>query len=261
MLPELGFCDKRGRSKIHNEGGVIGVGPLWWQESAAANIILALNRALLDAHTKTGQGIGKKIYEEGFAFIQSLYDEEMVNSSKIKLEPGFLPMHNYKKEILNRFFNVVAESAGKIMVQNKHILKLPKNLWGTKYDIEENLGRNIYQIGTRLVPFSSLSTDRSGTPSKNVNRKLFNLLQVRDEVIKRYAMDIFTQLIGSARVLVYEHDPVLHDNIYPYLLRPPIIELSHFDQIGRYQHKVQIATEMGRFGKGSRVEKYTGDIY
>jgi hypothetical protein len=228
----LDFCDKRKVPRFSNEGGVIGVGPLWWQESAAANIILAVNRALLDAHTKNGKRTAEKIYHEGIAYIQKLYDSEMNNPSINRLESGLKSISKLHPDDIKKIFHRSRSECWENSGTSQTYFEFTRNLPGAKYDIQLNQKQNIYGIASRLVPISQIQISPTQTSDEFQNTQLFGLSDIRDEIIRHYALDIFTQLVGTANVEIFDPDPVLGDEIYPYHLQPPVIPIPDFSYIG-----------------------------
>lgn len=238
----LAFCDKRGVPRFANDGGVIGVGSLWWQGSAAANIILALNRALLDAHTKFGQQIAQKIYEDGFTFVRRLYDEKLSDPSYIRPEPGTETIAQLRPEDVTSIFRRTRRERWDNYGTHQVYIEYVRSLIGVGRDLQDRFGRHLYTIASRIVPMEQIQYDASQRHNEQ-SRESFTLKQVRDEVVKKYAMDPFTQLVGSMSIIVYEHDPVLHDEVTPYSLIPPVVCVDRLDAIGKPLYQLLIGAD------------------
>ncbi|NMB56488.1 HD domain-containing protein [Candidatus Beckwithbacteria bacterium] len=222
----LAYCDKRGVPRFGNEGGVMGIGDLWWQGSAAANIILALNRALLDAHTRSGQEIAKQIYRQGFTFVEQLYKKEaMANPSILRLESGFLPFAQLKDEDIELIFQRGDRERWANTATDQTYFQLVRNLGNTKEVLQEKFQKHISRLTSRLIPLSSINPNGSNLDNDYQRQKLLSLQEIRKEIIKAYALDIFTQLPGMAEVSVFEYDLVLGNQNHSYILEPPIISI------------------------------------
>lgn len=61
---------------------------------------------------------------------------------------------------------------------------------------------------------------------------------LRREILRRYAMDIFIQLVGSAVVEVYTWDPVFGTELHNYTVCPPIIDTSFLHGIGHRPYRL-----------------------
>ncbi len=228
----LAFCDTRSVPRFSNEGGVKGIGPLWWQGSAAANIILALNRALLDAHTRSGQTVARKIYGEGFAFVRELYDEQLENPSFCKPESGVQTIAQLRPDDLSLIFNRSRRVRWANGLTDTTYIAFAQDLHGTLYELQERFRKKYSLIATRIVPLEDIQSNDNNRPQAIERDGLSALRSVREDIIKSYAFDPFTQIGGSLRVNVHEHDPVLHDEIHPYHLIQPTVLLNHLSNIG-----------------------------
>lgn len=214
----LEFCKKRGVHTFSNDGGVAGIGPLWWQESAAANIILALNRALLDAHTASGQEIARRIYKEGYSFVRALYEQEL-KERDIRPEYRTETIAQLRDDDIDNIFRRSVKEKWTNIGTDLTYLNYTKNLVGTFHEVSDRNNLRGLSVATRLIPTQDLTY-----APKQLD---VPLLEIRESLLKRYAMDIFTQLIGSADVEIIEHTLEV-DETRSQFLCPPVIRTSSY---------------------------------
>lgn len=148
----LAFCQKRGIPTFVNEGGLLGVGSLWWQNSASANIILALHRALLDAHTVSGQEKARTIYHDGMQFIEELYHRETADSNVFKPEKGMNMIGTLRDIDINEIFS----RERKHRWDNRRVKQTSISLFmdhrETLRNMEAAYGKQYAHIASRIAP-------------------------------------------------------------------------------------------------------------
>lgn len=251
----LDFCDKRRVPRFSNEGGVDGVGPLWWQGSATANIILALNRALLDAHTESGKLVAIKIYEDGFKFVRDIYEQNMDNSSKIKLERRLEPIGQLANSDIEKIFKRPRRERWVNYGTEQTHIESATNLCGTLLDLQEQFQKNLVTAASRIVPIDYINEASNTITSEYEKKKMFSYLQVRDQVIKNYGVDVLTQLVGTTKVQVRDHDPVLHDEIYAYSLQQPVIFVKNMGDISHPPYSLQTGDDLVNKARTAGLDK------
>jgi len=200
---------------------------------------LALNRGLLDAHTKTGQHIARSMYHEGFNFIYRLYEEELKKSEQGEhfVTTSFAKLRDedidkiFRRDRINRWWNegfatwTFIESA--------------RDLQGTVYDIEKLMGEKITDAVPNLIPLDTLIKYRSTFPSipYDPNKEAL-FYEVREAIIEHYAIDILTQISGVLNIQVNEVDPYFSHDIVFHTIRPPTIgvpSLQESSNVDKYE--------------------------
>ena len=194
----INFTQSRGIPTLADDGGIPGVGILAWQESGAANVLLAAKRALLDAYTKQGQIYAWNMYQEALEFVKKIFIENKPE------------MANVNNLVSLRFEDV------------------QKYIWQATYADRDSPRVQIIQaIPLENIPiflpfeFSHLSyvsrivdIDRISIPNYGMRLNLPKInveyLQfIRDWIIRSYTIDILTELSGICRVLsdfIISHD-------------------------------------------------------
>lgn len=238
----LAFCQKRGIPTFVNEGGVLGVGPLWWQMSAAVNIILALNRSLLDAYTVSGQEIARKIYHDGMRFIQELYDQALADPSMCKPESGMSMIGALSDCDIDQIFSRQRNNRWNNQGVDQASLSLCMGLETTLGEIIRESGKPYQYIASRIASLNDLS-NTDGKENVMYEPDVDVLMRLRGEILRRYGMDIFSQLVGSTHVEVFKRDWVLGDEMLRYLIRPPVVNIANIGAIGRPPYELLFGTK------------------
>ncbi len=190
------FSLSRNVPRAVNEGGILGVGIGMWQESALGNVLLAANRALLDASTKTGQSIAWKGYLEAIGFINEILMKENGQVT--------LPLREEDAEYIWKNIN------GGRMIGEVRIREA----------IAVNKISVLSQISSRIALRIS-NPEEIPTDGSVVNTGPLKYL--REALLTNYAFDPLTQLGGYLRCLVIDEDPVLGDDEKEILLKPPVV--------------------------------------
>lgn len=208
----IAFSESRRIPIFSDDGGAPGIGMSMWQGSGLANVMLAANRAIIDAYTKTGQEFAWKMFCETRDFIRGMMEEELrKNPSK---------------------YTFFGDNVGELLRRED----VEKYIWGSKngdrfresvriqavYPLETAslpLGIGFTKLASRLVGLQQLSFSTCIPEGY-----MADLALIRESLIKNYAIDILTQLSGSVEVITNGFLPNKRVMYKKFVLAPPVID-------------------------------------
>lgn len=175
---------------FHTNNGIKDIGSLTWQYSGVASAVLAMNRALLDSHTKTGQKKARQMFKDGCDLLQA----ESVGSNQIgdllgDDEISYILQSRHKKRWLKPDDNYFRIS---------RVISL-ENV--SPYVRQILLEDRVRGLTSRLVSLADINQDELwydqcviGTPDTKAVRS------IRNQILRDYAIDPLTENYGVLEV-------------------------------------------------------------
>lgn len=214
----LAFCDSRNIPRFVNEGGRSGIGDQWWQGSSAANIVLAVNRLVLDTHTESGRNYALEKYYEAFDLIRDIFKEHQTKGFLGSLDEMLAAL---RPDDIQTILCRNRKERWHVNLPKDTKIVLARNLIGTLRLINMINQIKFQTIASRLVTLDELRETKKS--NEEGITEIEQVLELRQKLINNYALDIMTQLIGSLEVESRESDIVLGDEITSQLLIPPVV--------------------------------------
>lgn len=201
------FSKSRHIPIIVSDGGIPGIGMPMWQYSGLANVLLAAQRTLLDAYTKSGQETAWQVFTQTRSFIRQTLEE------KGRDNVGEL----LRREDVEQF--IWNSLPGDRALPHTHISQAFP-LEGVPYI----LSKEYKAVASRLVNVADING------SSHTGDNLKQLADLRGKLLKNYALDILTGVDGALRVFDGSSTQFTRE----YTLIPPLVidklQISQFER-------------------------------